>query len=217
MKQKIFNIFTIFSILILFSGFSFLYYQLTNIPKPEPTEASIKDMLVQEVEEEKPVENDVEGDFLTSDEVDQRISQAILDIPKETKTVVYEATPKVSKNVTYISLGNTYSTTSTSWEDVPGSAIYVDVETDYGKDAKVSWEASIKVAHPNGKVFARLYDDTNKIAVDFSEIASEANSYEQISSGYLPFWKGRNLYKVQIKSLNTFEAYYTGGKIKISY
>ena len=92
------------------------------------------------------------------------------------------------------------------------------LENDYGDGAKVSWEASLKVAHGNGKAFARLWDDTNKIAVDFSELTTTDNvDFEQVTSKYLPFWRGRNLYKVQIKSLNSFEVTYSGGRIKISY
>jgi len=217
MKQKIFNIFAIFSILILFVGFSFLYYQLSNLPETENVQPTLRESFGEELKEEKVVEKEVGEDYLTSEEIDEKIALALSELPEATKTIVYQTTPAASKNVTYISVGNTFSTTSTSWVDVPGSAIYVDKEIDYGADAKVSWEASIKVAHPGGKVFARLFDDTHKITVDYSEISSEANSYEQLSSGFLPFWKGRNLYKVQIKSLNSFEAFYTGGNIKISY
>lgn len=217
MKQKIINVFVIFSVLVLFVGFSFLYYQLHNLPQEENVVPTLQETFVQEVKEEIVSEDDGDEEYLTSDEIDEKISLALTGIPAAPKTVVYEAAPKASKSVTYISLGNTFSTISTDWVDVPGSAIYIAVETDYGADAKVSWEASLKVAHPGSKVFLRLFDDTNKIAVDFSEIVSESNSYEQLSTGFLPFWKGRNLYKVQIKSLNSFEVFYTGGKIKIAY
>jgi len=217
MKQYIFNVFIIFSILILFVGFTFLYFQLRNIPKAVSVEPGPQEQLIPDIQEEEAAEDVEVENYMTEDEVDSKISQALSTITTETKTIIREVTPQASKNFTYISLGTTYSTINTSWVDIPGSGVYIDVETDYGSGAKVSWEASLKVAHPNGKVFVRLFDDTNKIAVDYSEITSEKNSYEQISSGYLPFWKGRNLYKVQIKSLNTFEAFYTGGKIKIAY
>ncbi|KKQ37362.1 MAG: hypothetical protein US53_C0020G0015, partial [Candidatus Woesebacteria bacterium GW2011_GWA1_37_7] len=123
-----------------------------------------------------------------------------------------------SVKTTYIPMGSSTIVTSTDWVDVPDSGVYIDLERDYGKSAKVSWEASLKVAHGNGKAFARLYDDTNKIAVDYSEITTENNvNFKQLSSGNLPFWRGRNLYKVQLKSLNSFEITYGGGKIKVSY
>ena len=104
------------------------------------------------------------------------------------------------------------------WVDVTDSGVYIDLENDYGSGAKVSWETSLKVAHGNGKAYARLWDDTNKIAVDFSELSTEDNvDFTQVTSKYLPFWRGRNLYKVQIKSLNSFEVTCSGGKLKIVY
>jgi hypothetical protein len=67
-------------------------------------------------------------------------------------------------------------------------------------------------------MFARLYDSTNKIAVSGSELTTINNvSYQHVSSPQLALWRGRNLYKVQVKSLNGFEITYSGGKIKITY
>ena len=154
------------------------------------------------------------------DEIEKAVSEAIAAIPRTTEKVVEKQTVVTQRQsgTTYVPLGTTGSTTSTDWEDIADSAVYIDLENDYGADTKVSWEASLKVAHGNGKVFARLYDDTNKIAVDFSELSTENNAtFQQVVSPDLPFWKGRNLYKVQIKSLNSFEVTYSGGRIRISY
>lgn len=134
------------------------------------------------------------------------------------KVVTTAATSSTSPRTAYISMGTTHTTTSTAWVTIEDTAVYIDLENDYGKTAKVSWEVSLKVANGNGKAFARLWDDTNKIGVDFSELTTTDNaSYKQVSTGNLPFWRGRNLYKVQIKSLNSFEITLSGGKIKVSY
>ncbi len=153
------------------------------------------------------------------DEIARVVSESLADIPVTTTEKVVEKQTVVTQaeGTDYIPMG-AGTTTSTSWVDVDDSAVYIDLESDYGTDATVSWETSLKVAHGNGKAFARLYDDTNKIAVDFSELSTENNvDFTQVSTGNLPFWKGRNLYKVQIKSLNSFEVTYSGGKIKVSY
>lgn len=127
-------------------------------------------------------------------------------------------TTQASPRTDFISLGSTHSTKSTDWATIDDSAVFIDLINDYGKNAKVSWEAALKVAYGNGKAFVRLYDDTNKIAVDYSELVSENNAEnKQVSSGNLPFWKGRNLYKVQIKSLNSVEVTFSSGKLKVSY
>ncbi len=153
------------------------------------------------------------------EEIAKAVSDALSDIPSITTETIIEKETIVteSQGTDYISMGTSDTTTSTDWVDVEASAVYIDLENDYGADANVSWEASLKVAHGNGKAFARLYDDTNKIAVDFSELTTENNvEFTQKTTGNLPFWKGRNLYKVQIKSLNSFEVTYSGGKIKVS-
>lgn len=118
----------------------------------------------------------------------------------------------------YISMDSVFSTTSSDWVDVSASETYIDLVNDYSEDASVVFSAFLKVAHGNGKAFVRLYDATNNIAVSGSELTTENNSdYVQVASSNLPFWRGRNLYKMQIKSLNSFEVTVSGGKLKISY
>lgn len=154
------------------------------------------------------------------DEIAKAVNDVLANIPStSTETVIKKETIVAeSQGTDYISMGTSATTTNTDWVDVEASAVYINLENDYGADATVSWEASLKVAHGNGKAFARLYDDTNKIAVDFSELTTENNvEFTQKSTGNLPFWKGRNLYKVQIKSLNSFEVTYSGGRIRVSY
>jgi hypothetical protein len=150
--------------------------------------------------------------------INKAVSQAVATISSSPKEKIIEKeivsdTPKTS----YISMGTTYTTTSTGWYTLEDTAIYIDLINDYGSSAKVSWETLLKVAHANGQAYARLWDDTNKIAVNGSELTTINNaSYLQVSSGNLPFWRGRNLYKIQIKSLNSFEITITGAKIKVS-
>ena len=154
------------------------------------------------------------------DEIEKAVSEAIAAIPGTIEKVVEKQTvvTQQQSGTAYVPLGTTGSTTSTDWVDIEDSAVYIDLENDYAAGAVVSWETSLKVAHANGQAYARLYDDTNKIAVDFSELSTENNAtFKQAASPNLPFWKGRNLYKVQIKSLNSFEVTYSGGRIKISY
>ena len=121
-------------------------------------------------------------------------------------------------STSYITMGGTSTTTSTNWIDVPGSGIYIDLAHDYSLSAYITFAATLKVAHGNGQAFVRLYDATNNIAVTGSELTTINNATDtQVISSRLNLWSGNNLYKVQIKSLNSFEITYTNGKIKISY
>lgn len=169
--------------------------------------------------------------YVDNSDIDQKIEDlrayvdesvaAIASQPAEstTTTIVQNVgTPSTQKQTTYIPLDGTQTTTDTDWVTIEESAAYIDVENDYDPDAYVSWSASLKVAHANGKAYARLYDATNNIAVVGSELSTENNSaFEQMTSGRLYLWRGRNLYKVQIKSLNSFEITMSGGKIRVSY
>lgn len=197
----------------------FIYLQNARIEVLEERNISQKkenrdsDSIIQEVTSE-------EG--ITKSEVAALVSQILAEItpaPTITAKITTQSQPtlKVTKTA-YIPLGTTFTTTATDWVDVVDSGVYIDLEKEYGTSATVSWEIYLKVAHGNGQAFARLYDDTNKIAVDFSELLTTNNvASTLVSSKNLPFWKGRNLYKIQIKSLNSFEVTGSGAKIKVQY
>lgn len=164
-----------------------------------------------------PVVTDTCGTSCKS-EISSIVSQAVASV-SGTKTIVEKAaTPAPTMQTSYITMGGTNTTTSTDWETIEDSATYINIANDYGQGAKVTWSASLKVAHGNGQAFARLYDATHNIAVDGSELSTTNNTdYATVTSGALPFWMGNNVYKVQVKSLNSFEVTYSGGKIKIEY
>ena len=152
--------------------------------------------------------------------ITDEVSKAIATISATEKNNIVAtgtgATP--SPQVSYIPLDGTFSTTSTGWADAYGIEASFDLAKDYPTGAKVSWEASLRVSNANGEAFARLFDVTHSIAVDGSEISVSNNAnYQRISSGNLNLWSGRNVYRVQVKSLNSLDVDYTGGKIRISY
>lgn len=150
-------------------------------------------------------------------EIKKAVSDAIATIAAVPKTIIKTQSQK-SQQTSYISLDGTVSTTGTSWVDAPGIEVAFDLTQDYGEDALVSWEASLKVAHGNGQAYARLFDVTHGIAVAGSEISTTNNSsYLRVNSGNLGLWAGRNVYRVQLKSLNSFEITYTGGRMRITY
>lgn len=126
------------------------------------------------------------------------------------KTVVSED----KKQTSYIPLGTSYETRSTDWVTVPDSGVYIDLDNDFSSSSYVTWEASLK-ADNGGEIEARLWDDTNKIAVNSSSLKTSSNEYLRVYSGQLAFWRGNNLYKVQIKSKDSKQVSVSGAKIKI--
>jgi hypothetical protein len=164
----------------------------------------------------------VELEGIDREEVEKLIEERLASMQSE-PTAAPSTAPAATNapqdlSTTYIPLGSTGSTTSTDWVSLPDTAAVVDVNTDYGSDAYVQFEAFLRVDYGSGTGFVRLWDDTNKIAV----VGSEMSVVNEIDATYLlspklEFWNGRNTYKVQIRSLNGAGVHYSSGKIKVSY
>lgn len=152
-------------------------------------------------------------------EIQRQISLAVATLSGSVKTASQPVAAVPSKpHDTYISLGGSGSTTSTDWVGIPGTEFNIDFGQDFGKNAKFSWEGFLRVANANGTAYARIYDTTHGIAVNGSEFSvTNQADYTRFVSGNLNFWSGRNNYQIQLKSLNSFNVDYTGGKIRVSY
>ena len=147
--------------------------------------------------------------------IDEKIEAAIEKLPKSTTTKIVEkqSTPSTPQ-VSYVPIGSSLTTNSTDWKTIPEGAAYVD-KKEYSGNLTIIWETSLKTSHSQGKVFARLYDDTHSISLDGSEVSSSFQTSTTIVSGNLSLWEGKNLYKVQIKSLDGQNVTFDSGKIKI--
>lgn len=156
-------------------------------------------------------------------QIEETVAKSISTISASTKEIVTNVvvTPKpvtIKTQFGYIPITGPITTTSREWYDAPGTEFYLDFNTDYGKSSYANWEVFLKVAHGNGTAYARLYDVTNNIAVNGSEVLiANKSDLTQVISGGLSFWAGNNLYRVQIKSLNSFEVTFGSGRIKIKY
>lgn len=151
--------------------------------------------------------------------IDQKVSEALATISgKETvkeTTVVQKTTEAVSQpTVIYIPLGGGGSTISRDWADVGNAEVYLDI-SDYPNLDRAYFEGFIRIKHGNGRAFARLYDVTHDIGVQGGEVYTDNESFTLVESGSLSFWQGKNLYRVQVKSLNGYEAFYDSGRIKL--
>lgn len=157
-------------------------------------------------------------DYVTEVVVSVLKSQTPTPTQKPTSAPVKTAaTASSAKKTAYLNLNGTFTTTNTDWVDIAGTDTPINLEVDYGKDSYVDWDASIKTSSSGSKVFVRLYDATNKIAVNGSELESNDTTGVRVASGRLYFWRGQNIYRVQIKSLNGIDATFNGGRIKIVY
>jgi hypothetical protein len=209
------SLFSLFAVVLLAAGFIFLF--------KSQEELSTK---VDSISGQKPVEvssgAETEAGDTCGEECQKRIREevaaAVATISASPKTAVSVTAPVDAKETSYISLNGPVSTTSTQWVDIPGVEVYIDLVNDYGKGATAGWEANLKVAHGNGQAFARLFDVTHGIAVDGSEISTTNNAdYKIVSSSNIYLWAGRNLYRLQLKSLNSYDVTFLSGHIRITY
>lgn len=222
--------------LAIFSAY--LYNELNTIKKSTPYEVSGNTLIEnlnsrltrsdnsdeQDVPEAIPVQNtNVSYSFSDctdcEDKVKKLIDDAISGIPTPTPITITTSTSSSSKTQTsYVPLGTTASSTSTDWYSVGNASAYIDLANDFDTGAYVTFEASLKIKHGNGEAHARLWDDTNKIAVDGSELVTSGNEdYEYKKSGRVYLWNGNNNYMVQIKSVGGYEATVSDAKVKVVY
>lgn len=162
------------------------------------------------------------GEELDEGEIKKWISQEVAKLSTITKTSTTQLTvPPTSKSTstTYIPMTGVGRTSSSrDWYTIPASDFYLDLAGEYGSSATATWEATLKIEGGNGQAFVRIWDDTHKIGVGESEISTIGNAeYQAVYSRALQFWAGRNLYKLQIKSLTGYQVTFGGGKLKISY
>lgn len=205
--------------LIFSSGGVFLYYKINAL------EESISNIdTTKTSENSKSLNTSTQGVEFSKEEITSLINDTIDEKLKNTtgtKTTTAAKTSTSEEALTrtaYIPLVGPITTTSTSWVDATGTDISIDLATDYGKDAKVSWEAFLSIANSNGTAYARLFDVTHGIAVSGSELSVTDNATStNVTSKYISLWAGRNLYRVQVKSLNSFVATFSSGRIKIVY
>lgn len=217
--MKYLHIFYILSIVVLAS--LVIYLLLKPQAKPAVTTRNIPTVTINEQPDTlAPIETG-----LTRDEVSQMIDDAISALPIPTPQVVEKVVEKTTevqtsgdKSTTYVPLGTSGSTNSTDWVTFDDTGAYIDVVSDYGDDAYIQFEISLKAMSGSGTSIARLYDDTNKIGVIGSELSvAESSTYTLKLSPKLELWRGRNLYKVQLKSLSGSTAQFTGARVKVSY
>ncbi len=153
-------------------------------------------------------------------EIAREVARAIATLSASPKSAGDSATPVTTPKPqdAYIQISGSGSTQKTDWTDVPGSDFSFDVTRDFAGGAKFAWEGFLRVTDANGTAFARIYDATHGIGVDGSEISVAGTSvYTRANSTNMNFWAGRNLYRVQIKSLNTVNVDYMGGKVRVSF
>jgi len=124
-------------------------------------------------------------------------------------------TKNTTRHLNYLPIIGSLSQIAYDWVDVPGSQFYFDT-ADYSGLKEVRFEGNLKLVNGNGLAFARLYDTTNKTALINSQIQTSSQQEIVATSDSVRFLSGRNLIKVQIKSLTADTAVFTSGRLIIT-
>ena len=129
---------------------------------------------------------------------------------KETQTIIQTAQKEI-----FIPIGSG-STQNNNYEDLAGLEVTIDTNK-YPSIDSVVFEASIWVQDGNGKMFAQLYNVSDKHPVWNSEISTSSSKATLTSSPTITLEKGSRTYRVQAKTnLTSYAAHVDNARIKIT-
>jgi len=130
-------------------------------------------------------------------------------VEKESQTIVQTAQKEI-----FIPIGSG-TTSSNSYIDLAGLEVTIDTNK-YSQIESVVFEASIWVQDGNGKMFAQLYNTTDKHPVWNSEISTSSSVGTLATSSKITLDSGARTYRVQTKTnLTSFAAHVDNARLKI--
>lgn len=132
---------------------------------------------------------------------------------KPTKAVANKPATKTRKEEILTIPGNG-STTSNEWANLTGTEFYFDTR-DYPGLVEVYFEAQMRLMNGNGVGYVRIYDGTNNVAVMGGENNTTSQADVWVKSQPVYFWAGKNLMRVQARSLTADTAVYSQGRLRI--
>lgn len=135
-------------------------------------------------------------------------------VPVPTATLIFsqEMTKKGLTREMYIPIGSGSSKSST-WKALEGVEINIDT-TKYPTIKETYFQASIRIPTANGRVYAKLVNETDKHDVWFSEVSNEG-SIAIVKEAKINLDGGAKLYRVYLKSTLESEAILDQARIKL--
>ncbi|MBI5452044.1 hypothetical protein HY945_01150 [Candidatus Gottesmanbacteria bacterium] len=115
----------------------------------------------------------------------------------------------------YIPLGSG-STSKSNWDDLTATETVID-PGNYGNIKEAYFIASLRNPTQNGQAEAQLYNVTDKHPVWGSQVTMNGPSSQTITSGKITLDNGTKLYRVQLKSTLSYQAFLDNAKIRIMY
>jgi hypothetical protein len=133
----------------------------------------------------------------------------------EKTTTVIKTLPKTKTRLTqYVTIPGSGSTLATSWVNLSGTDFYLNT-ADYPGLVEIYFEASMKLFNGNGMAYIRLFDVNHGIGVQGSDISTNSQIDSVLESGKVSFWAGKNLIRVQAKTLTADTTIYSYGRLRV--
>ena len=174
----------------------------------------------QSLEEERPVSQALQSSNPPSPSSSSPIASPSLPETKtvETKTIVEKESQTIvqtAQKEIFIPIGSG-STNSKSYVDLNGLEVTIDTNK-YSAIESVVFEASIWVQDGNGKIYAQLYNASDKRPVWFSEISTSSATGVLVTSPKITLENGSRTYKIQAKTnLTSYAAHADNARLKIT-
>jgi len=172
----------------------------------------------QSLEEERPVSQALQSSNPPSPSSSSPIASPSLPETKtvETKTIVEKESQTIvqtAQKEIFIPIGSG-STNSKSYVDLNGLEVTIDTNK-YSAIESVVFEASIWVQDGNGKIYAQLYNASDKRPVWFSEISTSSATGVLVTSPKITLENGSRTYKIQAKTnLTSYAAHADNARLK---
>lgn len=113
----------------------------------------------------------------------------------------------------YIPLGSG-TNSSDDWQDVAGIKASID-SANYSSIKSVIFEASVHIPTGNQVAFVRLFNETDKHPVWFSDVSLEGGTPQLLLSKPITLDSGNKIYKVQMKTSLKYQAILDQARVHI--
>lgn len=147
--------------------------------------------------------------------IDSKIASLPTNPPQiNTINTVFQVKKSKVRSVSYLPISTGGQTMERDWVNLSGTDFYFDT-SDYPGLVEIYFEANIHLFNGNGQAFVRLFDSTHGVGVQGSEVSTTKQPDTAVVSGKVSFYQGKNLIKVQAKTLTADTAIFTSGRLKI--
>lgn len=146
------------------------------------------------------------------DLVDRKINEALLAQNNSGADARQDTVPVRAPKEFVISLGSGM-TRNNEWEAIPGAEVYIDTDK-YQKIRTVIFESSMYIPTANGRMYAKIFNATDKHDVWFSEMSMEGNTVIR-PQATVSLDKGNKLYRLMAKSSLKYDALILNAVIRV--